>query len=76
MPIEKQIEIQCYSCGAILDTQYDYSCVSCGRQTCDNHNEVCQEFGEDSEGECDLVTCSLCLEVHTLTRHDKRMGSA
>ena len=52
----------CYYCGGELPPPYDYSCIECGRLTCDNHNEICQN------PECDYdITCYECMEAHVLT---------
>lgn len=61
---------RCDYCGKELDFKFDYSCLVCGHMTCDNHNDVCQEYGEDYEEKgCDLVTCYVCLEAHTKAHH-------
>lgn len=61
---------RCHFCGKELDFEFDYSCIICGHITCDNHQDVCQEYDEDYEGKgCDLVTCYVCLEAHTKTCH-------
>ena len=61
----------CYYCGKELGLEFDYSCTTCGRITCDNHNDVCQEeYGEHyAEKGCDLVTCFVCLKAHTKAHH-------
>ncbi len=62
---------RCFYCEKELDFEFDYSCITCGRITCDNHNAVCQEEydGDYVEKECDLVTCFVCFEAHTKTHH-------
>ena len=62
---------ECHYCGKGLDFQFDYSCITCGRLTCDNHNDVCsEEYDEDYEEKgCDLVACIVCIETHTKTHH-------
>ena len=52
---------RCHYCGRLLDFRYDYSCISCSMQTCDNCCEACQE--ED----CGLIVCSLCFDRHMET---------
>ena len=61
---------QCDYCGKELDFEFDYSCITCGRITCANHQDVCQEEGEDYEEKgCDLVTCIVCFDEHTKSHH-------
>ena len=61
---------RCYYCGKELDFEFDYSCITCGHITCDNHNDVCQEEDDDYEEKgCDLVTCIVCFEAHTKAHH-------
>ena len=57
-------ELLCYYCEAVLDFEFDYTCVVCGTLTCDNHNEVCQIDEEESIEGCDLVTCHVCAVEH------------
>lgn len=61
----------CYYCGKDLGFEFDYSCVVCGRMTCDNHNDVCQEEYDEhyEEKGCDWVTCFRCLEAHMNAHH-------
>ena len=60
----------CSYCGKELDFEFDYSCITCGRITCDNHQEACsEEEGDYVEKGCDLVTCFVCFEAHTRTHH-------
>ena len=61
---------KCNYCGKELNFEFDYSCIVCGRITCDNHNDVCQEEDEDYvEKGCDLVACFVCLKAHTKAHH-------
>ena len=62
---------ECHYCGKDLDFQFDYSCITCGRITCDHHNNVCsEEYDEHYEAKgCDLVACIVCIESHTKTHH-------
>ena len=61
---------RCYYCGKELDFEFDYSCITCGRITCDNHQEVCQEYDDDYEEKgCDLGTCIVCFDAHTREHH-------
>ena len=53
----------CYWCGSPLDPRYDYSCVSCTRETCDNDSQMCQADG------CDTITCFRCVELHLDVYH-------
>ena len=59
---EWDTSLSCYYCGRELLPPYDYSCFDCGRLTCDNHQEICQQ------PECDYpITCYRCMEAHSLT---------
>ena len=61
---------RCYYCGRELDFEFDYSCITCGRITCDNHQEACSEDDDNYvEKGCDLVTCFVCFDEHTETHH-------
>ena len=62
---------RCYYCGKELDFEFDYSCITCGRITCDNHQEICQEeYNDDYEEKgCDLVTCVMCFSAHVEAHH-------
>lgn len=53
----------CCYCGRELDPRYDYSSVSCTRETCDNCSQACQE--ED----CDAITCQRSVEWHLAGVH-------
>ena len=58
----------CFYCDRELEPQNDYSCIVCGRETCDYHNEACQ--GED----CDYyITCFRCMDQHIQTSHPKNL---
>ena len=50
----------CFYCDTSLDDTKDYSCVKCGRLTCDNHNVACQD--------CDFNACSACMASHLFGR--------
>lgn len=62
---------RCSYCGKELDFEFDYSCITCGRITCDNHQEICQEDYDDDyvEKGCDLVTCVECYDAHVEAHH-------
>ena len=61
---------RCHFCGKKMDFEFDYSCITCGRITCDNHQEACsEEEGDYVEKGCDLVTCIVCFDAHTRTYH-------
>ena len=61
---------RCSYCGKELDFEFDYSCITCGNITCDNHQEACSEEDDDYEEKgCDLVTCLVCFEAHTKAHH-------
>ncbi len=62
---------ECYYCGKQLDFDFNYSCITCRRITCDNHNDVCQEEYDDDyeEKECDLAACFVCLDTHMKAHH-------
>lgn len=62
---------RCYYCGYELDFEFDYSCITCGRITCDNHQEACSELDDDDHVEigCDLVTCVACYDAHLEAHH-------
>ncbi len=51
----------CYHCNRELEPQYDYSCLSCGRASCDYCSEACQA------DDCDDITCYRCVERHIAT---------
>ncbi len=53
----------CFYCARLLEPIYDYSCVDCGRLTCDNDCEVCDEDN------CGLITCIRCMESHMRNEH-------
>ena len=57
----------CHYCGVYLDSLYDYSCISCGRETCDNDSQACQEEG------CDEITCFACVVAHLQAYHTDTM---
>ena len=59
----------CFYCNRSLDSIHDYSCIDCGRLTCDNDCEVCD--GDD----CELVTCRRCMGPHLQTEHPLRYAS-
>ncbi len=60
--VEWSTPLFCFFCGRELLHPYDYSCAECGRLTCDNDQEICQNM------ECDYpVTCHKCMEAHHLT---------
>lgn len=61
----------CFYCGNELGFVFDYSCITCGRMTCDNHQEICQEEYDDDyvEKGCDLVTCVACHGAHVKVHH-------
>ena len=52
---------ECHYCSVSLDAQYDYFCISCERQTCDNCSEVCSD--------CDVITCGRCINLHYSETH-------
>ena len=60
----------CYACGRRLDSQfdylpeYDYSCSSCGNDTCDADTQMCQEYDD-----CDVITCFGCVDTHLREYH-------
>ena len=62
---------RCSYCGKELDFEFDYSCITCGHITCDNHQEICQEEYDDDYVEkwCDLVTCFVCFGEHMREHH-------
>ena len=55
--------VVCYYCDEPLDPQYDYSCPSCGHETCDADSQACQEDN------CDVMTCFRCVDLHLRTCH-------
>lgn len=57
---------RCYYCGNELDFEFDYSCITCGRITCDNHQRICQDDYDNYyvEKGCNLVTCTVCYDAH------------
>ena len=67
---------RCSYCGKELDFEFDYSCITCGRITCDNHNDGCREDDDDEyvEKGCDLVTCFVCFETHSKAHHSDSEG--
>ena len=62
---------RCSYCGKELDFEFDYSCITCGQITCDNHHDICQEDYDNDyvEKGCDLVTCFVCFNEHMRTHH-------
>ena len=60
---------KCYICSELLSAQYDhssdydYSCSVCGLNTCDADTQICQE------GDCDVITCLVCVEIHLREYH-------
>ena len=62
---------RCCYCGKELGTEFDYSCITCGRIACDNHQEICQEDHDVDyvEKGCDLVTCVACYDAHVEVHH-------
>ena len=53
----------CFYCNRQLEPIHDYSCVDCGRLTCDNHCEICDDW------DCGLITCVRCIEPHMRAEH-------
>ncbi len=53
----------CFYCDRSLEPIYDYSCISCGRLTCDDDCEVC-----DAD-DCGLITCTRCIGPHIQAEH-------
>ena len=53
----------CFYCNCLLEPMNDYSCISCGRLTCDNDCEICDDR------DCGLITCVRCFEPHMQTEH-------
>ena len=66
---------RCSYCGKELDFEFDYSCITCGHITCDNHHDICQEDYDDDyvEKGCDLVTCVACYDVHAEAHHSESL---
>ncbi len=54
----------CYYCNRPLDPQYDYSCMSCTRETCDYDSQACQV-----DFHCDIITCFMCVDAHLQAYH-------
>ena len=53
----------CFYCNRSLEPIYDYSCIACGRLTCDNCCEICGDY------DCGLITCIRCIEPHMRNEH-------
>ena len=58
--------VQCHYCGISLGPWYDYSCISCGRDTCDKDIQWCPE--SDLEA-CEAIICFACVGTHLETHH-------
>ena len=53
----------CFYCNRSLVPTYDYSCIDCGRLTCDDDCEICDDW------DCGLITCARCIEPHMRAEH-------
>ena len=58
----------CYYCSRPLDPQYDYSCINCTRQTCDNDSQVCQV-----DFHCNIIMCLVCMDAHLRAYHPETL---
>ena len=55
----------CYFCDVSLDPRYDYFCVRCDHQACDNCSQACQV----QDGSCETITCIQCVDAHWQETH-------
>ena len=53
----------CHYCNSPLCPMFDYACVSCTQEACDNCCQACQE------DDCDAATYCSCVESHLQSNH-------
>ncbi len=56
---------ECYYCNALLEPWFDWFCITCERQACDNCSQACQVDVSD----CNTITCINCVDAHLQTAH-------
>ncbi len=59
----------CWHCDCLLCPMYSYTCANCGRFFCDNSCQACQE------DDCDIITCTACVDHHIATTHPPEIPS-